>query len=40
MIKKLIPYMGKYKKALGLAVMFAALEAVFELLIPLVIQEI
>ena len=40
MIKKLMPYMSKYKKALGLAVMFAALEAVFELLIPLVMARI
>lgn len=40
MIKKLFPYMGKYKKALCLAVLFATLEAVFELLIPLVMAQI
>lgn len=40
MIKKLFPYMGKYKKALCLAVLFATLEAVVELLIPLVMAQI
>ena len=40
MIKKLFPYMRKYKKALCLAVLFATLEAVFELLIPLVMAQI
>ncbi|MDD6794443.1 MAG: ABC transporter ATP-binding protein, partial [Clostridiaceae bacterium] len=40
MIKKLFPYMRKYKKALIIGIMCAALEAVFELLIPLVMAEI
>ena len=35
MIKKLSPYMKKYKKYLFLGVACAALEVVFELLIPL-----
>ena len=40
MIKKLLPYMKKYKTPLILGVMCAALEAVFELLIPLVMANI
>ena len=40
MIKKLAPYMKKYKKPLILAVLCAALEAIFELLIPLVMAQI
>ena len=40
MIKKLLPYMKKYKKPLILGVMCAALEAIFELLIPLVMANI
>ena len=34
MIKKLAPYMKKYKTQLMLGVLCAALEAIFELLIP------
>lgn len=40
MIKKLSPYMKKYKKYLFLGVACAALEVVFELLIPLVMAKI
>ena len=40
MIKKLAPYMKKYKTPLILAVLCAALEAIFELLIPLVMAQI
>ena len=40
MIKKLLPYMKKYKTPLILGVLCAALEVVFELLIPLVMAEI
>ena len=40
MIKKLAPYMKNYKKPLKLAVLCAALEAIFELLIPLVMAQI
>lgn len=40
MIKKLSPYMKKYKKFLALGVMCAALEAVFELIIPLIMAKI
>lgn len=40
MIKKLLPYMKKYKTPLILAVLCAALEAIFELLIPLVMAQI
>lgn len=40
MIKKLAPYMRKYKTQLILSVLFAALEAIFELLIPLVMAQI
>ena len=40
MIKKLLPYMKKYKTPLILGVMCAALEAIFELLIPLVMANI
>ena len=40
MIKKLAPYMKNYKKPLILAVLCAALEAIFELLIPLVMAQI
>ena len=40
MIKKLAPYMKKYKTPLILGVLCAALEAVFELLIPLVMAKI
>ncbi|NME83613.1 ABC transporter ATP-binding protein [Clostridium sp. SM-530-WT-3G] len=40
MIKKLFSYLGKYKKHLWLAALFATLEAVFELLIPLVMAKI
>ena len=40
MIKKLFPYMRKYQKYLVLGVMCAALEAMFELIIPLVMAQI
>lgn len=40
MIKKLAPYMKKYKTPLIIAVLCAALESVFELLIPLVMAKI
>lgn len=40
MIKKLAPYMRKYKTQLILGVLCAALEATFELLIPLVMAQI
>ena len=40
MIKKLYPYMKKYKKYLFLGVSCAALEVIFELLIPLVMAKI
>ena len=40
MIKKLYPYMKKYKKYLFLGVACAVLEVVFELLIPLVMAKI
>lgn len=40
MIKKLAPYMRKYKTPLILGVLCAALEATFELLIPLVMAQI
>ncbi|WP_455486913.1 ABC transporter ATP-binding protein [Clostridium sp.] len=40
MIKKLSPYMKKYKKYLFLGVSCAALEVIFELLIPLVMAKI
>ena len=40
MIKKLAPYMKKYKTQLMLGVLCAALEAIFELLIPLVMAQI
>ncbi|MZI81193.1 ABC transporter ATP-binding protein [Clostridium butyricum] len=40
MIKKLIPYARNYKKAFILSSIFASFEAVFELLIPLVMSEI
>lgn len=40
MIKKLAPYMKKYKIPLILGVLCAALEATFELLIPLVMAQI
>ena len=40
MIKKLAPYMKKYKTQLRLGVLCAALEAIFELLIPLVMAQI
>ena len=40
MIKKLYPYMKKYQKYLILSVICAASEAVFELLIPLVMAKI
>lgn len=40
MIKKLFSYLGKYKKHIYLAALFAALEAMFELLIPLVMAKI
>lgn len=40
MIKKLAPYMKKYKTPLILGVLCAALESVFELLIPLVMAQI
>lgn len=40
MIKKLFSYSGKYKKFLGFAAVCAALEAMIELLIPLVMAKI
>lgn len=40
MIKKLLPYMNKYKKATFLAIFFAMCEAIFELIIPLVMAQI
>lgn len=40
MIKKLLPYMKKYKKAAFLSVGFAIFEAMFELLIPLIMAQI
>ena len=40
MIKKLLPYMQKYKKAAALAVLFAILEAILELTLPLVMAQI
>lgn len=40
MIKKLAPYMKKYKTPLILGVLCASLEAIFELLIPLVMAKI
>ena len=40
MIKKLLPYMKKYRTPLILGVLCAALEAIFELLIPLVMANI
>lgn len=40
MIKKLAPYMKKYKTPLILGVLCAALESIFELLIPLVMAQI
>ena len=40
MIKKLFSYSGKYKKFLGFAATCAALEAMIELLIPLVMAKI
>ena len=40
MVKKLLPFMKKYKTPLILGVMCAALEAIFELLIPLVMANI
>lgn len=40
MIKKLLPYMNKYKKAVFLAIFFAVCEAIFELIIPLVMAQI
>lgn len=40
MIKKLYPYMKKYNKALIFAVLCAAFEAVFELVIPLIMAKI
>lgn len=40
MIKKLAPYMKKYRTPLILGVLCAALEATFELLIPLVMAQI
>ncbi len=40
MIKKLLPYMNKYKKAAFLAIFFAVCEAIFELIIPLVMAQI
>lgn len=39
-IKKILPYMKRYQKAAALAISFATLEAVFELLIPLVMAQI
>ena len=40
MIKKLLPYMQKYKKAAFLAIFFAVFEAIFELIIPLIMAQI
>lgn len=40
MIRKLLPYMKKYKKAAIIAILCAMAEAVFELLIPLVMAQI
>lgn len=40
MIKKLLPYMNKYKKAAFLAIFFAVCEAIFELIIPLVMAQV
>lgn len=40
MIKKLLPYMKKYKVAAFLSIGFAVLEAMFELLIPLVMAKV
>lgn len=40
MIKKLAPYMKKYRTPLILGILCAALEAIFELLIPLVMAQI
>lgn len=40
MIKKLFSYSGKYKKFLGFAAACAAMEAIIELLIPLVMADI
>ena len=40
MIKKLFSYLGQYKKHIYLAALFATLEAMFELLIPLVMAKI
>ena len=40
MIKKLLPYMKKYKRAAYLAVLFAICEAIFELIIPLIMAQI
>ena len=40
MIKKLLPYMSKYKKAAFLAIFFAVSEAIFELIIPLIMAQI
>lgn len=40
MIKKLLPYMKKYKKAAIIAILCAMAEAVFELLIPLIMAQI
>ena len=40
MIKKLLPYMSKYKKAAFLAIFFAVCEALFELVIPLIMAQI
>ena len=40
MIKKLYPYMKKYKKALVLAILFSGIEVVFELVIPLIMAKI
>jgi len=40
MVKKLIPYLGEYKKETILAPVMVALEVVFELLIPLLMAQI
>ena len=40
MIKKLYPYMKKYKKALMFAILCSGLEVVFELVIPLIMAKI
>lgn len=40
MLKKLMPYMRKYKKEATLAVICAILEALFELVIPLIMAQI